>query len=162
MKHRVALSGRSPATPEAATPTDETLADGQKADHWVLPPEERAKGYLRPVRTAYKHVGAAGPTHPVRHLTEGEKALYADEGYVQYELYPPDEAITGRYWSAAALARVGAGCGTVTTMPPAIAETYARQPRYYGSTFCCGCREYLPVGPDGEFTWDGTTEMVGT
>ena len=53
-------------------------------------------------------------------------------------------------------------CGTVTTMGVALAETYARQPDFYGATFCCGCGVHFPVGERGEFTWDGTTEKVGT
>lgn len=57
-------------------------------------------------------------------------------------------------------------CGGVTTMPQAIAETYAASPGYYGRTFCSRCQVYLPVGPDGEFTWmDGprlTDEKVGS
>jgi hypothetical protein len=44
-------------------------------------------------------------------------------------------------------------CGTVTTMGRAIAETYARDPKFYGGTFCVGCRDHFPVGPDGEFVW---------
>lgn len=53
-------------------------------------------------------------------------------------------------------------CGQVTTMPRKIAETYARNPGFYGATFCCTCGEYLPVGEHGEFIWldDGT--KVGT
>lgn len=58
------------------------------------------------------------------------------------------------------------GCGTVTTMGRALAETYARQPDFYGSTYCTGCEMHRPVGPDGEFVWvneDGTDgERVGT
>ena len=92
------------------TPTDRTLSDGQKADHWVLSPEERAEGHVRPVRTKYQH----------------EK------------------------------------CGTVTSMPHACATTYAAQPDFYGSTFCCECGDYFSVGENGEFVWldDGT--KVGT
>jgi hypothetical protein len=52
-------------------------------------------------------------------------------------------------------------CGEVTTMPRACAETYARQPDYYGSTFCCRCQGYFPVGPQGEFMWNDGTK-VGT
>jgi hypothetical protein len=47
-------------------------------------------------------------------------------------------------------------------MAQEIAETYARQPGFYGATFCCGCGKHLPVGRDGEFVWDGTDEKVGT
>ena len=75
----------------------------------VLSEEERAKGFVRPVRTSY------------RHLT----------------------------------------CGSVTTMGVGIAETYARQPTFYGATFCVQCSMHRPVGPDGEFVWlDGS--KVGT
>jgi hypothetical protein len=57
-------------------------------------------------------------------------------------------------------------CGGVTWMGRPIAETYARDPRFYGATYCCSCRKHLPVGPDGEFRWveaDGrvTDERVG-
>lgn len=88
----------------APSPTDAT---GQHKSYWVLPEEERAKGFVRPLRRSYKH------------LT----------------------------------------CGTVTTMGPSIAETYARDPSYYGSTFCCHCGSHLPVA---EFVWDGTHERVGS
>jgi hypothetical protein len=58
-------------------------------------------------------------------------------------------------------------CGAVTTMGAALAETYARDPGFYGATYCTGCRMHRPVGDAGEFTWmtpDGadTTELVGT
>jgi hypothetical protein len=53
-------------------------------------------------------------------------------------------------------------CGTVTTMDRALAETYARDPTFYGATFCVGCGRHYPVGAEGEFTWDGTSEKVGT
>jgi hypothetical protein len=45
------------------------------------------------------------------------------------------------------------GCGKQTTMGRPIAETYARQPKFYGATYCVGCRMHRPVGPDGEFVW---------
>ena len=54
-------------------------------------------------------------------------------------------------------------CGTSTRMPIACAETYARDPHFYGSTFCCHCGTYPPVGEDGEFVWDTIkNEKVGT
>jgi len=83
--------------------------DGMQAKYLVLSDEERAKGFVRPVRRTY------------RHLT----------------------------------------CGTETTMGQAIAETYARQPSFYGGTYCCACRTHFPVGEHGQFVWlDGT--KVGT
>lgn len=52
-------------------------------------------------------------------------------------------------------------CDTVTTMGQAIAETYATNPHFYGSTYCVHCQMHRPVGEHGEFTWlDGT--KVGT
>lgn len=53
-------------------------------------------------------------------------------------------------------------CGAVTTMGTAIAETYARKPDFYWGTYCVRCRDHFPVGPDGEFVWDGTDIKVGT
>ncbi len=45
------------------------------------------------------------------------------------------------------------GCGGVTTMNQTIAETYARQPGFYGATYCVKCQKHRPVGEDGEFVW---------
>jgi hypothetical protein len=83
----------------------------------VLSDAERAKGFVRPFRSSYRH-------------------------------QDPE-------------------CGAVTRMSTAIAETYARQPSFYGATYCCACRMHRPVGIHGEFTWlteDGadTNELVGT
>lgn len=36
-------------------PTDEKLPDGQLKDHYVLCPEDRAKGYVEPYRDSYIH-----------------------------------------------------------------------------------------------------------
>lgn len=85
-------------------------ATGMQKGYVVLAEEERAKGFVRPVRRSYKHLK----------------------------------------------------CGTVTTMGQTLAETYARDPYFYSGTFCAGCRAHFPVGDDGEFVWDGTTEKVGT
>lgn len=83
---------------------------GMQRDYVVLAEEERAKGFVRPVRRSYIHTK----------------------------------------------------CGSVTTMSQPIAETYARDPYHYSGTFCCVCRDHFPVGKNGEFVWDGTTEKVGT
>jgi len=54
-------------------------------------------------------------------------------------------------------------CGEITTMGHAIAETYARDPKFYGATFCVYCSRHLPVS---EFRWvkdDGSLgDVVGT
>lgn len=81
--------------------------DGQQECYLVLSEEERAKGFVRPVRRTYIH-------------TE---------------------------------------CGAATTMGLALAETYARDPKFYGGTFCVRCGDHFPVS---EFTWDGTDQRVGT
>ena len=50
-------------------------------------------------------------------------------------------------------------CGTVTTMGRALSETYARQPDFYGATFCTGCNAHFPVG---EFQWTADGATVGS
>jgi hypothetical protein len=90
----------------------ELRPDGQQECYLILPEEERAKGFVRPVRRSYVHVK----------------------------------------------------CGTTTTMGQELAETYARDPKFYGGTYCAGCRTHFPlVTADGpQFLWDGTDEAVGS
>ena len=38
----------------------------QNKTYLVLSEEERAKGFVRPVRTSYRHVGIAGPQYELR------------------------------------------------------------------------------------------------
>lgn len=52
-------------------------------------------------------------------------------------------------------------CGGQTLMSQSIAETYARDPKFYGGTFCCMCGSHLPlINDEGSpaFRWidDGT------
>lgn len=84
--------------------------DGMQETYLVLSEEERAAGYVRPLRTTYVH----------------------------------DK------------------CGAATTMGFAIASTYARDPYFYGGTYCARCGNHFPVGAHGEFLWSGTDERVGT
>jgi len=163
---RCTVSGEMPVNPNnAPTPTDAARPDGQKADHWVMCPTEIIKaGFKRPIRLKYQHVGAPGPKFPLRDLTADERERWSETGYVKFEPYPPGYAggAKGSLWTQERIDSVGKGCGVVTSMPQQIAETYAANPHYYGSTFCCGCGKYLPVGPKGEFVWDGTNDRVGT
>lgn len=130
--------------------------DGQNEAYLVLSEEERAKGFVRPVRQSYKHVGIR-PVHPLRDLTAEEKERYADSGYVKFETYPEDGSLgVGRFWTEKQL--IG-GCLTVTKMGLALSETYARDPKFYGSTFCCGCGAHFPVA---EFVWDPDGSVVGS
>jgi len=105
----------------------ELKENGQQKGYVVLSEEERAKGFVRPVRASYVHVGK---------LTQ----LVNDAGDDTHQV------------------RIG-GCGTKTTMAMSIAETYARDPKFYSGTFCCGCGKHLPLN---EFVWDGTEEEVGS
>ena len=87
--------------------------NGQQEKYLVLSDEERAKGFVRPVRDRYKHLL----------------------------------------------------CGALTTMGPAIAETYARDPKFYGGTFCCSCGQHYPlVDRDGKsaFLWEPDGSPVGS
>lgn len=83
--------------------------DGMQDKYLVLSEDERAKGFVRPVRRSYKHDA----------------------------------------------------CGAVTTMGVALAETYARDPGFYGGTYCATCRDHFPVGENGEFRWIEADGLVG-
>lgn len=139
--------------------------DGQQACYLVLSDEERAKGFVRPVRRSYQHVGQEVCGHyrpslsgmlggmqevccmPIGH--EGEHFI------VLTRLEQPLAAVAEKEH------RIG-GCGAVTTMGQAIAETYARNPSFYGGTFCVQCGKHFPVGASGEFIWIDDGTRVGT
>lgn len=152
--------------PLTTDPSDPRLGrgvggDGLNEAYLVLSDEERAKGFLRPVRTSYVHVGISAPQFPLRDLTEDEQERYGEYGYVKFEEYPEEVHGLGRFWTQEQLDSVGKGCGVVTTMAQAIAETYARNPQFYGATFCAGCNTHLPVGEHGEFVWDVGGAHIG-
>ena len=134
-------------------------ADGQQKGYVVLSPEERAKGFVRPVRRTYLHVGMR-PQHPLRDLTPDEQERHKGFGYVKFEAYPDAETTgaLGRYWTEKQLT---SGCGAATTMGRSLAETYARDPKFYGGTFCVKCGAHYPVGEHGEFVWEDGSR-VGT
>ena len=50
-------------------------------------------------------------------------------------------------------------CGSITTMGLAIAETYARDPKFYGATFCVTCAAHFTVD---QFTWNDGGGVVGS
>ena len=134
----------------------ELKENGQQKGYVVLTKEERAKGFARPVRRSYRHVGSR-PKNATRELTPDEVERYSKFGYVLFETYPESESpVLGRFWTRDSL---GGGCGSVTTMAPDIAETYARDPKFYGATFCVGCGKHLPLE---QFVWEGTAEQVGS
>jgi hypothetical protein len=142
-------------------PNDPRLKVGspQHEAYLVLSEEERAKGFVRPLRDSYKHVGTR-PKYPTRELTPEEHERYNVAlgcDYAAYEPYPESERpVTGRYWTARQLR---SGCGVITTMAREIAATYARNPKFYGSTYCVGCAVHLPVE---EFAWEPDGSVLGS
>lgn len=150
--------------PELTTdPTDPRLGHGQDTApvpqneaYLVLPEEERDDGFVRPLRRSYKHIGARGPQYPLRDLTDKEQSMWGGE-YAKYETYPEGSKAVGKFWTQAQLDNVRKGCGEVTKMSDALAETYARNPKFYGATYCVGCSMHKPVN---EFIWiDDETEV---
>ena len=147
------LTDGSPVTPDHR---EIDPATGQQKGYVVLSAEERAQGFVRPLRDSYVHRGIR-PKHPLRDLTAEERERHAAYGYAKFEAYPDDRSgLLGRFWTERDLK---SGCGVVTSMGPAIAETYARNPKFYSGTFCAGCRVHLPLE---QFVWDGTDEIVGS
>ncbi len=107
-------------------PNDPRLTHGaddkpgpQAEVYLVLSEEDRAKGFIRPLRRSYIHVGLGGSEY----------------------------------------ARTSKGCGVQTRMGLALCETYARQPSFYGSTYCVGCQMHCPVA---EFVWSEDGQVVGS
>lgn len=140
---------------------EQTEKTGQHQAYIVLCEEERRKGFVRPYRDSYQHVGVR-PKYPTRELTAVEHECYDQLGYVSFEAYPADSeesnggSSTGRYWTSQQL---NSGCSTVTTMGRALSETYARDPKFYGATFCVKCNKHLPVA---EFVWTADGQRVGS
>lgn len=136
--------------------------NGMQRGYVVLSEAERARGFVRPIRRTYVHVGHPGPVYALRDLTPEEHQRYDEYGYLKYEEYPRGSTICGRFWTQAMLDSMK-GCGVATTMGQALAETYARDPKFYSGTFCVGCGKHFPVGASGEFIWeDGFQTRVGT
>lgn len=116
-------------------PNDPRLSRGvdaaprpQNDVYLVLSEEERAKGFVRPVRRAYVHrFWLDGRTDPLPTVLTSLDGL--------------------------------GGCGALTTMGLVLCETYARDPKFYGATYCVGCRMHKPVS---EFRWDEDGQVVGS
>jgi hypothetical protein len=140
----------------------------QNEVYLVLSDEELKKGFVRPVRTTYVHVGKPKATleqiENLRHLTDEEYEEHKEWGYIAFlpnPEYPENTSVVGTYFTSKTLKefREGTGCGTATTMGLKLAETYARDPKFYGATWCCGCNKHIDVN---EFVWEGTNEKVGS
>lgn len=150
--------------PLTTDPNDPRLKHGgpdtepvsQQEAYLVLSEEERAKGFVRPLRLSYRHVGPQ--INPLEDLTDEEKALHP--GYIKKEpRYSGGRLLGWRFWTQAQLDAISKGCQTTTTMAQAIAETYARSPGFYGSTYCVHCQKHLPVN---EFVWSDDETRVGS
>ena len=57
MSDRATTSGRPPAPgwEDGSAPEPMDPATGQHTSYWILSDEERAKGFLRPMRRVYRH-----------------------------------------------------------------------------------------------------------
>jgi hypothetical protein len=121
----------------------QTNPTGQHNGYIVLCPDERAKGFVRPYRDSYRHVG---PRICGLHVgPDGATVCHMDPGHEG-----PCGTATGPRPQA---------CQTVTTMGRALSETYARDPEFYGATFCCHCNVHRPVA---EFVWTVDGAVVGS
>ena len=47
-------------------------------------------------------------------------------------------------------------CNTTTKMNSTISATYARDPYFYGATYCCNCMMHKPLN---EFVWENDESM---
>lgn len=148
-----------PGYEHASAPGPIDPATGQHTAYWVLSEEERKKGFVRPLRRSYIHVGKK-PTYPLRPLTEVELERYGKYGYAFFEESPegtPDEKRVSRFWTQAELDKKP--CNQATKMGLALCETYARDPHFYGATFCATCGTHFPVS---EFVWAEDGKAVGS
>ena len=141
-------------------------SNGQHEAYWVLSEEDRAKGFVRPVRRSYLHVGRAvcGKIKPPSSgQLSGVIHVCSDTPGHSGECWHQTIGVSQPEAAKAEQTQLLGGCGTKTTMGQALAETYARDPSYYGATFCCHCGNHPRVGEYGEFIWDdGSGERVGT
>jgi len=146
MSERVLTTGEP--VPEDGSHT-RLLPNGQQAGYVVLSEAERAKGFVKPVRDCYVHNGPPPAPDNLRDLTDEERRFYGEE-FAKYQPYSPGGSAVGRFWTQAEIDRAGKHCGAVTTMGLALAETYARDPRFYSGTFCIRCQTHFPLS---EFVW---------
>lgn len=146
-----------PQCAQAGAPQGIDPASGQHRAYWVLSPQERAKGFVRPVRQTYTHRGRQVCGLPVKDDQPGNFICTCEPNHVggcdQWR------QVTDKQLQDFSSSKRLGGCGGTTSMGLAIAETYARNPKFYGSTFCVQCGNHYPVA---EFTWFGTEEALGS
>lgn len=81
------------------------------------------------------------------------------EGQHEVYLVLSDEERTKGFIRPVRRSYIHSKCGALTRMGLALCETYARDPKFYGATFCANCNSHFPVG---EFTWDEDGMTVGS
>lgn len=96
-----------PSDPRLSHYTGPEEPGPQAEVYLVLSEEERAKGFIRPLRMSYIHNQCLAETH----------------------------------------------------MGLLLCETYAREPKFYGATYCAHCQAHFPVG---EFIWAEDGKVVGS
>jgi len=143
----------------------EVKPNGENKKYLVLSDAERSLGWVRPFRDTYVHVGKPVLGEIVE-LEGEEKERMKGTEFVAFIKYPESELpLTGRYINQQQLSNIRRsggkhdGCGQMTSMARPIAETYARNPKFYGATFCNFCKTHMPVD---EFVWEGTDLKVGS
>lgn len=163
-EHETDPNGRQICTTSGDAPSkvraEQTEATGQHKSYIVLCEDERKKGFVRPYRDAYKHVGPFVERCEATTQADGEEnphqcvRPYPHGGEHEFNalmiLNGPIRFMAG--------GRRG-GCGSITTMGQALSETYARDPTFYGATFCGRCNKHLPVA---EFVWTADSQVVGS
>lgn len=140
--------------------------DGQHAGYVVLSAEERSKGFVRPVRKSYTHVGrqVCGKERPdsKSSLSEDKVAWLCVGSSDHAGDCDTFQAVTEQELKNFKAKGSFSGCNYTTSMGRELAETYARDPKFYGATFCSKCKMHFPVGEYGEFEWFPNGGKVGT
>ena len=154
-----------PKDPELCHGID-TEPVNQCKKYLILSEKERAKGFVRPVRYSYIHKGRYYP-YSVEKLNQpynsedgrtyvakvvilldidGKPKCWGFLTQREYDQYIKTNGYVG-------------GCFEETKMGIELAETYARDPKFYGATYCIKCKMHLPVS---EFSWIDDGELVGS
>lgn len=162
---RMTLTDGQPVPEDGSHRTIDPTTGLQKG-YVVLSEEERAKRFVKPVRRTYIHgghrvcgkdLGEYGQfstyygegARRVCHEDKGHTGECGENGNSVYIATLPEFTrlqTTGRY----------KGCDGSTTMSRALAETYARDPKFYSGTFCCNCHKHFPLD---EFQWEDGEPM---
>lgn len=141
----------------------EIQSNGQQKAYVVLSEEERSKGFVRPLRRRYIHVGK-----PICAKIRKSRVQRLGGARFICTLQDKHDEECGEWKSVSqpegeeakrTHTLVPVSCGELTMIKGSIAETYARDPKFYNETFCVSCRAYFLVE---EFVWNDTNERVGS